>query len=87
MTVCNPGHHAVGWHSVDVDVQHREEDRDFPSRIGGKAKFRRWDGRDDSDHATIGRGKEKADLRADLKEKTEKREADREMTRFNRRHA
>jgi SsrA-binding protein len=35
----------------------------------------------------LGRGKEKADLRADLKEKTEKREADREMTRFNRRHA
>ena len=34
----------------------------------------------------LGRGKEKADVRADLKEKTEKREAQREVSRFNQRH-
>jgi SsrA-binding protein len=34
----------------------------------------------------LGKGKEKSDLRADLKMKTEKREADREVQRFNKRH-
>jgi SsrA-binding protein len=35
----------------------------------------------------LGKGKEKSDQRADIKAKTEKREAQREVARFNKRHA
>ena len=35
----------------------------------------------------VGKGKEVADKRADLKEKASKRETDREVSRFNRRHS
>jgi SsrA-binding protein len=35
----------------------------------------------------VGQGKEKSDLRADLKAKATKRETDREVSRFNRKHA
>jgi SsrA-binding protein len=35
----------------------------------------------------VGKGKESADKRADLKERATKRETDREVSRFNRRHA
>ena len=45
-----------------------------------------WKGHHIKVELGFGKGKEKVDQRADLKAATEKREADREVTRFNRHH-
>ncbi len=46
-----------------------------------------WKGHNVKVELGLGKGKEKSDQRADLKAKTEKREAQREVARFNKKHA